>query len=82
MSPAQQYTERFRKAGTRPRVRVKVLVAQSHLTLYDPVDCSLLGSSVGFSRQENWSALPLPSPEDLPDPGIKPRSSVGGFFSV
>ena len=28
--------------------------------------------SVGFSRQEYWSWLPFPSPEDLPDPGIKP----------
>ena len=27
-----------------------------------------------FSRQEYWSGLPFPSPEDLPDPGIKPRS--------
>ena len=29
---------------------------------------------MGFSRQEYWSGLPFPSPEDLPDPGIKPRS--------
>ena len=27
-----------------------------------------------FSRQEYWSELPFPSPGDLPDPGIKPRS--------
>ena len=27
--------------------------------------------SMGFSRQENWSGLPFPSPGDLPDPGIK-----------
>ena len=25
-------------------------------------------------RQEYWSGLPFPSPGDLPDPGIKPRS--------
>ena len=30
--------------------------------------------SMGLSRQEYWSGLPFPSPEDLPDPGIKPRS--------
>ena len=30
--------------------------------------------SMGFSRQEYWSRLPFPSPGDLPDPGIKPRS--------
>ena len=29
--------------------------------------------SMGFSRQEYWSGLPFPSPEDLPDPGIKPQ---------
>jgi len=27
----------------------------------------------GFSRQECWSGLPCPPPEDLPNPGIKPR---------
>ena len=26
---------------------------------------------MGFPRQEYWSGLPFPSPEDLPDPGIK-----------
>ena len=28
----------------------------------------------GFSRQENWSALPCPAPGDLPNPGMKVRS--------
>ena len=45
------------------------------LTLCDPMNCSPPGSSVhGFSRQEYWSELPYPSPGDLPDPGIEPRS--------
>ena len=30
--------------------------------------------SMGFFRQEYWSGLPFPSPGDLPDPGIEPRS--------
>ena len=30
--------------------------------------------SMGFSRQEYWSGLPYPPPEDLPKLGIKPRS--------
>ena len=30
--------------------------------------------SVGLSRQEYLSDLPFPSPWDLPDPGIEPRS--------
>ena len=30
--------------------------------------------SMRFSRQEYWSGLPFPSPGDLPNPGIEPRS--------
>ena len=30
--------------------------------------------SMGFSRQEDWSGLPFPSPGDLPDPGMEPGS--------
>ena len=37
-------------------------VAHSCLTLCNPMDCSPPGSSMGFSRQEYWSGLPLPSP--------------------
>ena len=29
---------------------------------------------MGFSRQEYWSGWPCPSPGDLPNPGIEPRS--------
>ena len=29
---------------------------------------------MGFPRQEYWNELPFPSPGDLPNPGIKPRS--------
>ena len=40
--------------------------------------------SMGFSRQEYWSGLPFPSPEDLPNPGIKSGSShiVGRRFTI
>ena len=48
-------------------------VAQSCLTLCDPIDCSLPDSSIhGISRQQYWSGLPFPSPGDHPDPGIEP----------
>ena len=51
------------------------VVAQSCLTLCDPMDHNLPGSSVqGIFRQEYWSGLPFPSPGDLPDPGIEPGS--------
>ena len=40
-----------------------------------------------FSRQEYWIWLPFPSPGDLPNPGIKPRSLMspalaGGFLTT
>ena len=39
--------------------------------------------SMGFSRQEYWSGLPLPPPRDLPDPEIKPMfPAVAGRFGV
>ena len=42
------------------------------------MDCSLVTyqapPSMGFSRQECWSGLPLPSPGDPSDPGIEPGS--------
>ena len=50
-------------------------VFQLCMTLCDPMDCSLPGSSVhGSLRQEYCSGLPFPSPGDCPDPGIKPSS--------
>ena len=51
-------------------------VAQSCLTLCDPMDSSLHQAppSMGFSRQKYWNGLPFPSPGNLPDLGIKPRS--------
>ena len=45
------------------KVKSESEVAQSCLTLSDHMDCSLPGSSsMGFSRQEYWSGVPLPSP--------------------
>ena len=43
------------------------------------VSCSVVSDSLRphgleFSKQEYWSGLPFPSPRDLPDPGIEPRS--------
>ena len=58
------------------KTKVKVLVAQSCLILYNPMDDSLPASSVHriFQREEHWSGLPFPSPGDLADPGIELRS--------
>ena len=40
--------------------------------------------SMGSSRQEYWSGLLLPTPKDLPNPGIEPvpPALAGGFFTT
>ena len=71
-----------------PKVKVKVLVTQLCLTLFDPTDYSLPGSSVhGIlqARIPEWVAMPAPG--DLPDPEIEPTSLAspawaGGFFTT
>ena len=51
------------------------LVAKSCPTLATQWTVALQAPpSMGFSRQEYWSGLPFPSPGDLPNPGIEPRS--------
>jgi len=37
---------------------------------------------IGFSRQEHWSGVPFPSPGDLPDLGIEPRSPALQAYSL
>ena len=52
-----------------------VLVAQSCLTLGDPMDWGPPGSSVhGISQANILSGLPFIPPADLPNLGIEPRS--------
>ena len=52
----------------------------SHSVVSDSLDCRpwtvdhQAPLSMEFSRQEYWSGLPCPPPEDLPNPGIKPKS--------
>ena len=51
------------------------LVAELYLTLTTPWTLACQAPlSMGFHRQEYWSGLPFPSPGDLLNPGIKPRS--------
>ena len=54
-----------------------MLVAQSCPTLCNPRTVAHQAPlSIGSSRQEYWSGLPFPSPEDLPDTGVNPGSSA------
>ena len=49
------------------KVKSEREVTQSCPTLSDPMDCSPPGSSpsMGFSRPEYWSGVPLPSPRSI-----------------
>ena len=54
----------------------------SHSVVSDPLQLYGLPAahqvplSMGFSSQKYWSRLPFPTPQDLPDPGIKPAYLV------
>ena len=61
----------------------------------DSVSCSVMSDSatpwtvacqaplsMGFSRQEYWSGLPFPSPEDFPDQEIEPGSAASQANSL
>ena len=49
-----------------------VLVTQSYVTVTPWTVSHQAPPSMVFSRQEYWSRLPFPSPEDLPNPGSNP----------
>ena len=50
-------------------------VAQSCLTLYDPMDCSLPGSSIhGIFQARGLGWVAIPFSRDLLNPGIEPGS--------
>ena len=59
-----------------------MLISESEVAQSCPTLCDLwtvahqAPPSMGFSSQEHWSGLPFPSPGDLPNPGIEPRSST------
>ena len=64
-----------------------VVQSLNHVQLFcDSTDCSLTWTvaRMGFLRQEYCSGLPVPSPGDLSDPGIKPvsHSFAGIFFAT
>ena len=55
-------------------MQMKVLGVQSCPTPYNPMDCSPPGSSVhGILQARILDWVAIPSPGDLPDPGIKPK---------
>ena len=67
------YMDLWWQSDASERVKVKFL---SHIRLFVipwTVACQF-PLSMEFSRQEYWSGLPIPSPGDLPNPGIESNS--------
>ena len=60
------------------------LVAKSCQIFATPWTAKSQDLSVGFPRQEYWRGLPIPSPGDLPNPGMEPTSPAlaGRFFTT
>ena len=64
------------------KLQLKILIYLLRKLIVICENCSVMSNSVTpwtiqsmeFSRPEYWSRQPFPSPGDLPNPGIKPRS--------
>ena len=73
-----QFVSLYFKGGNGDSARLKLLCGSvlSHVRVFaNPWTLAYQAPlSMGFSRQQYWSGLPFPSPGNLPDPGIKPRS--------
>ena len=66
-------------------MKVKVLVTQLFLTLWDPMDfIPPVSFFHGIMQARILGVLPFPSPGDLPNPGIEPTSPAlaGKFFTT
>ena len=62
-----QQSESESKVNVKPLSRVRLFVTPWTAAHQAPL-------SMGFPTQEYWSGVPFPSPGDLSDPGIEPRS--------
>ena len=64
-------------------ITVKVLVPQSCPTLCDPmIVARQVPLSMGFPKQEYWSGLPSPPPEDLSNPGKPENTCSKSLFDL
>ena len=64
------------KTVVKAEISIMVVVVLSCLILWTPLTIThQVPLSMGFSRQEYWSGLPLPPPGDLPNPGLELNTS-------
>ena len=69
-----QPVQKFQRPKVSGDTSLKVLVAQSCLTLCNPMDCNLPGSSVHGMAKNTGAGRHSSFLRDLSDPGIKPSS--------
>ena len=75
---------RYIHTHTHTHTNSSSLVTKLCLTLVTPWTVSHQAPlCMRFPRQQYWSGLPFPSPEDLPNPGVERRFSCisGGLFT-
>ena len=74
-APVLDTTVTYRRLESKRKVdNGKLLVAQSCLTLCNPMDCNPAGSSVhGNFQAKYWSGLPFPSSGVFPTQGWNPH---------
>ena len=73
----REILEQFLKLATYSMRQVHAKLLQLCLTLCDPMDCSLPGSSIHRILQARiWNGLLCPSPGNLSNSGIEPVSLV------
>ena len=66
-------------------MKLKLLVAHSSLTLYNPMNCSLPGSSVlGISQSRilGWVAISFSRGSSQPEDQTQVSCTAGRFFTV
>ena len=57
----------YHEGKVKSLIRVRLFVTPWAVAFQAPL-------SMGFSRQQDWSGLPFPSPGDLPNSGVEPGS--------
>ena len=57
----------YHEGKVKSLIRVQLFVTPWAVAFQAPL-------SMGFSRQQDWSGLPFPSPGDLPNSGVEPGS--------
>ena len=65
--PSSEKQSNNKKVKAKSLSRVRLLATPWTVAYQAP-------QSMEFSRKKYWSGLPFPSPGDLPNPGIEPRS--------